>query len=128
MLQGVTDMENNMFPVSREMFVDIMTRYRDTIDITEQVSDLYCSNPRLFVSGEGAWPSSLDDVISLLNIIFELEEDRWGNTLIDYWFREQNFGREASDDYEFMIDGKPLPVGYGPEEIYDLICQMTCAS
>ena len=117
-------MKKNPFPVSKSMFVDIMTRYRDTIDISEHISKLYYDNPRLFVSGEGVWPSSLDDVIDLLDIIFDLEKDRWGNTVIDYWFREQNFGREASRDYEFMIDGKPLPVGYGPEEIYDLICQM----
>ena len=112
-----------MFPVSREDFADIMTRYRDTVDIANTIYDLYEKNERLFVLSGAVLPSIIDDVADLLNIIFDLEKDSEGNSVLDYWIREQDFGRSRSDDYEFIFNGKDLPVGCSAEDIYDLICQ-----
>jgi len=116
-------MEKNMFPVDREMFVDIITRYQKTIDIIETVYGLYENNPRLFVYNGSVWPSSMDDIVVLLDTVFGLEEDEWGNTILDYWIREQDFGRKESNDYEYSFKGTKLPAGYTAGDIYDLICQ-----
>lgn len=115
-------MEKNTFLVSKEKFVDIMARYRETLDITYAICDLYEKNERLFITGGAALPSLVDDLLDLLNIIFDLEEDDQGNTVLEYWIREQDFGRRESDNYEFNLYGTKLPVGCTAEDIYDLIC------
>ena len=115
-------MEKNMFLVSKEKFVDIMTRYRETLDITYSICDLYEKNERLFITGGAALPAIIDDLLDVLNIIFDLKQDEWGNTILEYWIREQDFGRKESNDYEFVFEGTKLPVGYSAEDIYDLIC------
>jgi hypothetical protein len=51
------------------------------------------------------FPSLVDDVVNLLEIVFQDEETRW----IDYYVFENKFGTEYKDG-DVKIDGKNVPL------------------
>ncbi|MBQ2656563.1 MAG: hypothetical protein IJF95_07975 [Erysipelotrichaceae bacterium] len=118
-------MEKNELPISREYFIGLIERYRKTLDTMNFMHELMEQNSNLFLETEVFHPTIMDEIVELLDIIFDLPKDDEGNTVIDYWVREQDFGRKGNIDYIYYLgENRRLPEGYDAGEIYDLICEL----